>query len=34
MQINCKECGNPVPASDINIASLMAKCANCNCVII
>ena len=32
MILNCKECGKPIPAIDINITSLMAKCVNCNSV--
>lgn len=32
INLQCPNCQNPIPASDINIASLIAKCGNCNSV--
>ncbi|MCZ6672642.1 MAG: hypothetical protein O7C75_06850 [Verrucomicrobia bacterium] len=32
MDVTCKRCQKPIPASDINLDSNIAKCANCNAV--
>lgn len=32
MQITCKHCGAEIPAADINLDQLMAKCTKCNAV--
>ena len=32
MQINCKQCGHEIPAADVNIDALIAKCSVCNAV--
>jgi len=32
MDITCARCGAPIPAEDVNIASLAAKCRSCNAV--
>jgi len=32
MEINCTSCGARIPADDVNIDRLVAKCRTCNCV--
>lgn len=32
IHLDCVECGSPVPASDININTTLAKCTNCNSI--
>ncbi len=32
INLRCPNCQNPIPAADINISSLLAKCGNCNSV--
>ncbi|MBN1427015.1 MAG: hypothetical protein JXB07_01440 [Anaerolineae bacterium] len=32
MQVKCKHCGQDIPAEDINLERLMAKCRSCNAV--
>jgi hypothetical protein len=32
MQINCRYCASEIPAANINLDNLLAKCANCNAV--
>jgi len=32
MQINCKKCGAEIPAENVNVERLIAKCSKCNSV--
>ncbi|HMQ31313.1 MAG TPA: hypothetical protein PKD53_11325 [Chloroflexaceae bacterium] len=32
MDITCKRCGEPIPADDVNLQSMAAKCRACNAV--
>lgn len=32
MQLDCKTCGTPIPAENINLDRAIAKCTNCNAV--
>lgn len=32
MQLRCPKCASPIPAGDVNIASLIGKCRNCNAI--
>jgi hypothetical protein len=32
MELNCRTCGSPIPAEDINIDLAIAKCRSCNAV--
>jgi hypothetical protein len=32
MKLHCPECGQPIPAADINLSTLLAKCGRCDAV--
>lgn len=32
MDITCKRCGAPIPADDVNLETMVAKCRSCNAV--